>query len=402
MKSSRVLGVLPNLLAIQRQSGRVVLERRFLSGMDEYAKYWDGELLAIMEPAPESELQTNQDRTLAGDNVEVDPRELKFQLAVVDYRSKALKEQLARCTLALGGLQYRQVHLADWARSARVPLIYITEYTLQTRLQIIRANGGNPLRLARRVSWEVNQERLNRHAVKTADGIQCNGTPTFDAYRHLSPNPLLFFDGRMSPEQLVPEALLEARLAELPKRPTLRLVFAGRINKMKGVDQLVEVGRILTEMDVPYALDIYGGGVLAEEVRGTIEASGLGGQVHLKGHVPFAELMPKLQRDYDLFICCHPQGDPAMAYLEMLACGLPIIGYGNEALSGILARSNVGQTVPIHDNELLCRVVRDLVDNRQQIAEWSRTGLNFAKTHTFDRTFQRRIEHVEDVIRAHG
>jgi colanic acid/amylovoran biosynthesis glycosyltransferase len=91
-----------------------------------------------------------------------------------------------------------------------------------------------------------------------------------------------------------------------------------------------------------------------------------------------------------------------MAYLEMMSNGLPIVGYANEALAGILKRTSVGKAVPLYDNEGLARVIRELNDERGPLLEWSRTALGFAKEHTFDQTFRRRIEHVEDVLRAHG
>jgi colanic acid/amylovoran biosynthesis glycosyltransferase len=388
------LGIIPNLTAIQRQNGRVVLERRFLSGVAEYQKHWAGPIRAILEPVPESELETNLDRTLAGDNVEVDPKTLPFELAIHDFHGPEARRAIKGCGVALGGLQYRQVHLSQWAKQDGVPFVYGSEYTLETRIQIIRANGGSPLRMARRIAWEVNQERLNRRAVGIADGIQCNGTPTFDAYRGISLSPLLYFDSRISKEQLITQEALERRLFGLKSGRPLRLCFAGRINKMKGADQLVDVGRILTEMDLPFELHLYGGGVLADEVRNQIAALGIGQKVRLMGHVPFAELLPKLQADYDLYLCCHPQGDPAMAYLEMMSNGLPIVGYANEALAGILKRTSVGKAVPLYDNEGLARVIRELNDERGPLLEWSRTALGFAKEHTFDQTFRRRIEHL--------
>lgn len=391
---SKTLGIVPNLTAIQRESGRVVLERRFISGVAEYKKHWSGPIVALLEPAPESELKNNLDRTLAGDNVEVDPRELPFDLHVHDFHSKEAAQVLGRCGVALGGLQYRQVHLAKLAQKLDVRFAYTTEYTLETRIQIIRANGGPPLQQAKSIAWEINQERLNRSAVSIADGVQCNGTPTFDAYRGISRSPLLYFDSRIPKEQLVRADVLEARLKRLSQGQPLRLVFAGRINKMKGADQLVEVGRILDEMALPCTLDVYGGGVLAESLRNRVAALGLAQKVRLLGHVPFDRLLPKLQADYDLYLCCHPQGDPAMAYLEMMSNGLPVVGYANEALAGILARAAVGAAVPIYDNEQLARVIRRLHYDRGPLSDWARNALAFAQEHTFDLTFARRIEHL--------
>lgn len=39
---------------------------------------------------------------------------------------------------------------------------------------------------------------------------------------------------------------------------------------------------------------------------------------------------------------CHRQGDPSCTYLETYACGMPIVGYNNQAHQGILASNNAG------------------------------------------------------------
>ena len=69
-------------------------------------------------------------------------------------------------------------------------------------------------------------------------------------------------------------------------------------------------------MAVDFTLDIYGGGVLDTEMREEIQRRQLGSYVHMMGFIPFEDLVERTRTSYDIWLCCHPQGDPSGAYLE--------------------------------------------------------------------------------------
>ncbi len=400
MSKPRRLAVMQNVLAIQRPNGRYVIQGRMVSGLLEHIKYWDGQVVSIVEPAPESELETNKDRALGGDNVEVHPSELPFEFHVVPLKSPEYRALLRGCQLGLGGIHYRTTHLARVAREVNVPFIYGTEYTLKTRLQIAQAEETKPLRLAKRTLWEINEERLNVAAIKLAQGLQCNGVPTYYEYRNYNPAPMLFFDGRITESMLIRPDVLEQRLQRLKTGQPLRLGFSGRLNKMKGGDELIEVALELRRQGVPFTLDIWGGGVLADTMRAEVARHALGEQVRMRGYVQFETLVATMQQELDVFLCCHPQGDPSGAYMEAFANGLPIVGYANEALTGLLDLKPYGLTAPIRDRAGVAQAVASLVKKPEQLAQWSRAAAAFAREHTFDKSFQRRNAHFEQVYQA--
>lgn len=396
--SDKTLIVLPSLTGIRRPNGRLVLAGRFLSGMKSYRERWDGPLIALVEPQNESVVDA--DRKLGGDDVEIDPSSADFETVLLDYDDRdALARELSRASMVLAGIHYRQNHLWEVGASVGVPVVYTSEYTLKTRLQVVHASVKNPLVKARRIAWEINQERIIRRGLAGSVGLHANGTPTYEAYRDISPSPLLFFDGRGSDEMLVGDAELERRLERLGGPEPIRLVFAGRMNHMKGADELLKVARQLLDDRVPFTLDIYGGGVLEDEMRATIAREHMGHAVHMFGFVPFSELMPRIGRDYDLFLCCHVQGDPSGMYLEMLGKGLPFVGYGNEALAGILRITNVGLVAPVRDHVGCAKQIGRLAEDRDRIRFMARAARAFAQRHTFDKSFTRRIEHLQSLAR---
>lgn len=388
-----------NVTAIRRPSGKVVLAGRLISGMEAHAQHWEGDLACVCEPVPESELTDNLDRALGGDNVEVDPRDLPFELVVADFESAEAKRTLAESTIAMAGIGYRATHLSEWGAELDVPVVYGTEYDLRTRLQAARAEISNPVRLARRALWETLLERKQQRAIRKAVGVQCNGTPTYEAYRVINPNAMLFFDGRVSDDMLANDEEQRARHGRLQSNQPLRLAWSGRMNRMKGADQLPQFAQELKALGVPFQLDIFGGGTLEDSIRRDVAERGLEDCVDVKGFVDFYEVLtPYLKREVDVWVCPHPQGDPSGAYMEAFGDGLPIIGYANDALAGMLERVDAGRTVALNDPKALAQEVASANRNRTQLVKWSQTAREYAAEHTFDKSFARRMRHIDALL----
>ena len=394
MQTQGTLAVLPNLRASVRDDGRLILTEKFLSGMESYLDFWDGPVVVFIEP--------NSQPSDNLDNVAVERRGLPFGIDITPFDAPDMHTKLAACAVAQGGISYRQNHLAGLCSTIDVPFVYGTEYTLKTRLQIIGAEEGNPLVRAKRTVWEWNQERHNRNAIRQAAGIQCNGVPTFDAYSDLNKNSLLFFDTRVTEKLLIDADRLETRLARLRKGEQLRLAFSGRLNSMKGADHLIALAQILKARSVAFEFVICGGGPLEEDLRRAITHDGLRDLVDFRGVLRFEEeLLPLIKKDVDLFVCCHRQGDPSCTYLETFACGVPIIGYDNEAFTGLLGHVDAGKAVAMDDLVALADLVQELATSREQIEQWSLAALHFAEQNTFESAFSARIEQLR-VLAQHG
>ncbi len=381
------LVVLPSL-PVARASDKLILTRKFLSGIGEYQSRWPGPVQVVMEPAAAA--------TDSLDNVALRREDLPFDLVVTQFRSSEIEGILQGAAMALASTDHHQVHLADLCRRLGVPCVYGTEYSLRTRLQIVRTGTTNPLRLARRCQWEIGQERRIRRALRVATGVQCNGTPTYEAYRSINPRAMLFFDTRVPASLLADEATLRRRFEARRAGGTLRLAFSGRLIAMKGADHLIRVAAALRGRGRPFEFAICGAGTLEPQMRQEVERRGLGGVVRFRGNLDFkSELMPFVRDHVDLFVCCHRQGDPSCTYLETMACGVPIVGYDNEAFHGVVDQSGAGWTSPMNRPGLLADRIAALGD--EELEHHARRSLAFARKRTFDKEFGRRIEHLREL-----
>ena len=384
----KVVSVLP---AGRAADGRIVVTRKFVEGLAAFKQMWQGPMVVYMPPGAVSSGNL--------DDVALLPEEFPCQAEVLDrtqFAAAVSKDSRALVLLSLD--DFHQGGLAEVCAGNGVPAVFVSEYSLKTRLQIVDATERNPLRRLRRRIWETGEEKRRRRALKLAAGLQANGTPTYDDYRSIQPGACLFFDTRVKGETLATEEQVRARLAlgEWPRR--LRMLFSGRLTAMKGVMDLVKVASELRRRGVDFELSICGGGDLNGDLERAVEAEKLGDRVKLAGVLDFATgLVPLVKGSVDLFVCCHPQGDPSCTYLETMACGVPIAGYDNDAFAGVVRHSGAGWLAPIGDASGLAAGIERLSRQPQELLEGSLAALRFAREHTFEKSFENRVAHLRAV-----
>lgn len=378
---------MPSLKAAQTPDGKVVLTRKFLSGMEEYAKLWQGRMRVIMEPTEE--------RSDNLDNVELHRHEIPFTLRLLPFDAKELAVVFHDASLVVGTAHQHSHKMLAASKRARVPIVFIYEYSLQTRLQVVRETTPNLARRWRRYVWQLGQERRNLSTASKAAGIQCNGTPTYDAYNRYNPHSLLFFDTRVRSDMVITEGELERRLRRMFLGHPIRLAFSGRLDPIKGVKYLVPLARELRDRLIPFHLTIMGDGPEFDRVQMEVMEAGLIGHVDMTGTLQFeTELVPTMKGSVDVFVCPHVQGDPSCTYLETLACGVPIVGFDNQAFEGLVRKTNTGWTTPMHDVRSLAAKIVEIAANKMELAQRSRAARRFALQHTMEKTFAARVEHL--------
>jgi glycosyltransferase involved in cell wall biosynthesis len=390
--NSNNLTILQTLKAKKLPNGQVLLTRKFMEAVVKFASLWPGSITVLIE-------ETDRE------NDNLDPQifklnELPFKLEIINFDTITPTQLRNKTSLVLATLEHRQNHISKICKEAGIPCIYISEYTLKTRKQIIAVSTNNQLLRLRRNLWEQYQECQQRNAIALANGLHCNGTPTYEVYRKISRDPLLFFDTRITEDMLATNDDIQKRTRSLRDNKPLRLVFSGRLIKMKGADHLLDVARELKRLGIQFQLFISGAGVLEKEMQRRITANELSDCVTMMGVPEFkTEFFPFVKANIDLFICCHRQGDPSCTYIETMSCGVPIVGYANEAFKGIVAQSQAGWLVKMDRPKLLAKKVAELNSKRDEIEAMSFKSLEFARQHTFEKTYEARISRMIQIAR---
>src|SRR5687768_11766257 len=146
------------------------------------ARGWDGEVVGVC--APRTSNDTNLDQRAWR------REELPFRLVVRDP-NQDVTDLVKGASLVAIGVDYRHVSIARTCARLGVPYVVTAEYNLRTRLQIAGVEEERLDKRARRMLWEIRQEAKQRRVIAQAAGMQCNGTPSFDAWAKLNRDPLL-------------------------------------------------------------------------------------------------------------------------------------------------------------------------------------------------------------------
>jgi colanic acid/amylovoran biosynthesis glycosyltransferase len=389
MLNNLTLTILPSFKIKSLPNDQIVMTRKLTEAVVEFQKLWSGPVKVLLEPQ-------------IGEVEEVDQRtihisELPFELEVIDYDSPLLADKL-RNSVVLASVGYRQNHISALCRNIGSPCVYTAEYTLKTRCQIVNVTTDNVFLALRRRLWEKQQERRQRQAISLATGLQCNGFPIYEEYRGISQNSMIFLDTRITEKSLASAEQIAQRTQGRSREDVLRLVFSGRLNQMKGADHLLDVAQHLKQMGVNFHLYISGAGALESAMHARIQAEGLGEWITMMGVPDFhGEFLPFVKSNIDLFVCCHRQGDPSCTYIETMACGVPIVGYGNEAFAGLVEDAQAGWVVALDNTRAMAEKIAQLNSAREEITAMSYASLDYARNHTFRKTFEARVTHMKQL-----
>lgn len=364
-----------------------VFDRKFHDGLLHYVAAWPGRVRCLAWRGATALSGFGAVRARAAD--------LPFDIELLEAHEAIAPAHLQGATVVLAAADdHRQLHVAGLCRERGIRCVYVIEYIPETRHQINRLEAPNAFVRWRRDLFLRGRERARHAAFAACDGLQANGMPAHEAYQSHG-NCLLYFDTRMGRRSLISDAALQSRLATLAQPRPLRLAFSGRLIAMKGADHLVDVAARLQARGVACEWTIYGAGELDSAMRAKVRRLGLAHIVQFPGAVDFdAELIPAIQSRCDLYVMLHRQGDPSCTYLETLSCGIPIVGYENRALGGLLRAADIGVGVPMDDIDGVVDALARLDVDRGAIARMSRAALAFARGHAFEDTFQRRVDHL--------
>ena len=375
--------ILPPLKAVRGPNGGLILTRKYIEGVGEFARNWSGPVTSLVA--------FSQTPTTDMDHSEFFPGDPATPIEPRPESETTLAARIKDAAVVLAFLSPSEAPLFALCKRLGVPVVFFAEYSPATERQIIDAETTNPLLRLRRKLWIQRATHIRRGMAAEAAGLQLSGTPVFEAYRDCNPNSLLFFDNRVRTAEVMTATQMDAKAATLAQGAPLRLAFGGRLIAMKGVADLPKLAAELGRQHVPYTLDIYGSGPLEGALRQQIAAAGLDGTVRLRGALDFRTgWLPALKHETDLFICPHPQGDPSSTYPEVMSCGTAIAGYDNEAFSGIAAVSGSGWVLPMRDHRALARQIGGLHRDRSALITAARQARLFALENSFEKVFARR------------
>jgi colanic acid/amylovoran biosynthesis glycosyltransferase len=365
---------------------RLRLDVKFVEGMRVQQALWPSRIaVALRRGAPSIPFQRDYDR-----------RDLPFDLILLDPTEQLDTRHLAGHDLILAsGDDFQCLGLIDHLRPGQ-KIVYVIEYTHETRTQI---NGLDQRRgFVGRLKgglWLKQQEQRRQRAFRAATALQANGYPAHDSYVRLCSDTLLYLDGRMTPDLFATEAEMETRERRRRQGGSLRLIFSGRLEPMKGAQDLVPVAQRLMQNGVDFTLDIFGTGSLQREIVAGLARLAEPERIRLHGAVDFeTDLVPFTRTEADLFLGCHRQADPSCTYLEAMGCGVAIASYDNRMWQRLNGEAQGGWSTPLGQPLALADRIASLARDPDALIRAGRNAWAFSQTHGFLPEFTRRMDHL--------
>lgn len=385
--------MLPPAPAIPKGDNAVRLDIKFVEGMSYICRNWPGPVTCVLRQGAAS----------IPFGKEFAPSQLPFSLTVLAAGDPVPTEMLADCDIVEASADmHLDLDLGAHGTGSRARRAFVIEYTLGARLKILQLDNGTPLiKRAKSALWLLQQERRRRRAMRQADAVQMNGFPAYESYRGLNSNSLIYMDNRMRSEMMSNADEIADRIQALRAGGPLRLINSGRLEPMKGAQDLLPVAKALKKLGVNFTLDIYGTGSLEDQISSGIVSSGLQDQVRVHSPIDFeTELVPISRQKADLFLSCHRQSDPSCTYLEAMGCGLPIVGYKNAMLTPLVAAAQTGWTVSQGDSAALARKLAEISLDADALEIASVKAVEFAHKHDFEAEFARRRNQLLQLMKA--
>lgn len=178
-----------------------------------------------------------------------------------------------------------------------------------------------------------------------------------------------------------------------PERAPVRLISVCRLVPRKGVDVLLEAMAMLADLDV--TLEIVGTGELEQPLREKARALGLGDRVHFAGFVSQEDL-PAHHHAADIFVLPSLAESFAMALLEAMGCGLPVVATCSGGIPEIVTDGENGLLVPAESAVALAAGIRHLVADRDFRLTLGENNARKVRAHY---TWARIAEQYEQVYR---
>lgn len=150
-----------------------------------------------------------------------------------------------------------------------------------------------------------------------------------------------------------------------------RLLFVGRVERRKGVDDLVEAAALLDEAGLDFVLDIVGGGPADEtgdggelgRIRREVADLGLGNRIVFHGMVSEKDSLAAFYRSADLFVFpTHWEGFARVLY-EAMANGLPVVTTFVGGIPSVVRDGENGIRIKVHDPADLAAKVLALLED---------------------------------------
>ncbi|MFI3307175.1 MAG: glycosyltransferase [Mycoplasmatota bacterium] len=168
------------------------------------------------------------------------------------------------------------------------------------------------------------------------------------------------------------------------KKNNLRIVSVGKLTKIKGFDELIEVFKLVSLKIPEVKLDIIGDGPEKENIQNRIEAFNLAKNVTLHGYkTPYS--VSKILDNSSIFVMTSLEESFGISILEAFSHGLPCVAFDSaQGAREIISNNWDGYLIPDRNYDKMTSRILDLIDNESRRSIMSSQARKKAEKYNID------------------
>ncbi len=207
---------------------------------------------------------------------------------------------------------------------------------------------------------------------------------------HVPASRLACVPGGVDADRFVEAEAVDPATLGVPEGHAL-LMWVGRLDPVKGLDELVDAMGMLREQSV--TLGLVGEGAYEDEIRRRVDRHGLGGRVCFFGR---RDDVPNLLAAADVFVFPSRTEGMPNALLEAMAAGSPIVTTDVPGCRDVVTDGRTGLLVPARRPEALAGAIERLLADRELAA---RLGSSARRRAVAEFDFARTVERYAALYR---
>ena len=176
------------------------------------------------------------------------------------------------------------------------------------------------------------------------------------------------------------------------------LVAVSRISREKHLDKLIDYMPTILERDKDVKLVIVGDGPDLDNLKKLADAMGLHESVFFTGRVA-SDVVYKYYKIGNVFVCASDFEMQSLAYMEAMACGLPLLCYDDESLRGMLEHEKNG--FRFLDREEYVNYAMRLLNDKEMQKNMAQMSLKMAQKYDTQNCAERMLELYGRVVERH-
>ncbi|QQV78837.1 glycosyltransferase [Sphingomonas aliaeris] len=324
------------------------------------------------------------------------PVEFARKLPATRALLRTLIRQATHLQFAIGGLW------GDWgavaailaANDGRKAAIWTDR--VESNVMRFQAAEYSGARRAYRTVTAWLASRLEHYVIRRSSMGLFHGMDTYRAYAPSSRSAHLVHNIHLGPEARISADDLAAKMARGPDR-TVRIVYAGRVHRDKGVSDWIDTLALLADRKIPIEATWYGDGPELAFARDKVRDLALESAIRFVGSVNDRDTLMRAFRDADIFLFCHKTLESPRCLIEALLSGTPIVGYDSPYPRDLI-QAHGGGVLVAGEPVALADAVTGIIEQPRRLAELAEAAARDGHPLIDEEVFRHRSDLIKSLL----